>query len=111
MERERRWNTGHAHLLESPPHTGDRLDPVAAVRNHLREERVVLIRNGHAVVERRIHANARPRGLPHERDHAARRKKAGVRVLGGDAAFDRGARAHDITLREGQRLATRDPKL
>src|SRR5205807_919984 len=51
MEWERRWNTGYAHLLEGPPHAGDRLDPVAAVRDHFREKRVVVGRNGHPGIQ------------------------------------------------------------
>src|SRR5207302_556774 len=91
MECERRWNTGYAHLLEGPPHARDRLDPVAAVRDHFREKRVVLGRNGHPGIQSRIHPHAGTRRLAHERDDSTRWEKAGPRILRGDAALDRGA--------------------
>src|SRR6266550_6880573 len=111
MEWERGRDARDAHLPERAPHSRYGLDAVATMRNDLREQWVVLGRDGHPGKERGVNTDTRTRGLAHQSDDAARRKKTRRRILRRDAALDRCAATHDAGLREWERLARGDGEL
>src|SRR4029078_5888151 len=59
-----------------------RLQPILPVRDHLREERVVVRVYGMPLLDPGVHANPLARRPCEERDRAALRDEAAIRVLG-----------------------------
>src|SRR2546423_15447724 len=111
MERERCRDARDAHLLERAPHPRNRLNTIATMRDDLREQWVVLGRDGHPGKKRGVDTDTRTRGLAHQSDDAARRKKTRRRILRRDAALDRRAATDDAGLREWERLARGEGEL
>src|SRR6267378_7707542 len=111
MERERGREARDAHLPERAPHPRYGLDAVATMRDDLREQWVVLGRDGHPGKEPGVDTDTRTRGLAHQCDDAARRKKTRRGILRRDAALDRSAATHDVGLPEWERLARGDSEL
>src|SRR2546427_12870366 len=100
MERERRRDARDAHLLERAPHPRYRLDTVATIRDDLREQWVVLGRDGQPGKERGVDTDTRTRGLAHQCDDTARRKKTRRGILRRDTALDSRAATADVRRRE-----------
>ena len=78
--------------VEGLTHAGERLLPIVAVHDDLREQGVVVGRDGIAGVDVGVDPHAGPAGRVVGRDQAGRRLEVAVRVLGVDAALDRMAR-------------------
>ena len=101
VERNRRLDPLDDGHLERALHPRDRFGAVAAVRDDLRDERIVVRRDRALGVRIRVHAHARAaRHAERVNEPWARRERLGI--LGVDPAFDRVAGDRDVALLERQ---------
>src|SRR5579859_7134641 len=88
VKRNRCPDAAHLELAERPRHPRDRFVAVAAPRDHLGDQRVVVGRDGVAGKRVGVHPYAGPAGREERRDRPRRRQKLARRVLGVDPALD-----------------------
>ncbi len=108
VERQRRGHAVDLELAERAPGPLDRLPPVAAADDQLREQRVEVLADLRALLDARVQAHARTRrGTPHGHD-AGGREEAAARVLAVDAELE-GVPAH-LGVAVAELLAVGDPE-
>ena len=107
MQRDIRADAVHDDLVQRSRHPRDRGTAMLAVRDDLRNQRIVVRRHHVAAIHVTVHPNARPTGWMPQRDGAGRWNE-GLRILRVDAAFDRVSVPSNVLLRVAQRLAGRD---
>src|SRR6266568_3030327 len=100
VRRNIRRHPDDREFVERPLHTRDRLGAVAAPRDDLREQRVVVRRDLVALEAVRVDADPRPAGRQPGREHARRRREVLFAVLGVDTALDRVSADPDLLLAE-----------
>ena len=108
MERDEGCRPLDDELLERAQHAATGVLAVDVVHDHLRDERVVEIRDLVAGADAGVDAHADPARLPVGRDPPRRREEAAGDVLGVDPALDRVTAKHDVVL--GRRRAARLPR-
>src|SRR5881628_1655768 len=111
MEGQNRRDAFNRELPQGPRHSGDRVMAVPAVRDDLRDQRVVESLDDGALRDPAVDANAWPPGLVVSRDHPGRGREVGGWVFGIDAAFDRPTVKGDLVLRHAQGFARGDSNL